>query len=524
MRKLLNLFSVLWAALVGIASSDSPPVPRYIKHNLHPAMKRGYGKVVGGGNAGAMSLAGVLQVAFTVAVLVGGFVLMSKVMALSGIAGVSLAMPSLMTRALELKEERANVFGEARTILDKAEAEKRTLTTDEQTEYDRRFAKAEELRISAETYERQHNAEIGLEQRSEAGREQPPKDEQKTGARTYRPESTNERAVRRSYVLTASTEVEKREMDNLGKYLRTGRMTEEQQQRAMQADNDIEGGFVKTPQKFLADLIQAVDDFLFLRQFATVIQVPDADSLGRPSLDTDLADADWTTELATGSLDETMRFGKRELKPHPMAKLTKISRTLIRKQAIDVVGKVKERLAYKFGVTQEKGFLTGNGVQRPLGLFTASNDGISTARDVSTGNTGTSVTFDGLKEAKWSLKPQYHAAARWVAHRDFAKQVDKLKDGEGRYIWQQSVLAGAPDTVLNFPLHLSEFAPNTFTTGQYVAVLGDMSFYHIAEALGLDVQTLMELYAATNQVGYIGRVEVDGMPVLGEAFARVKLG
>ena len=37
------------------------------------------------------------------------------------------------------------------------------------------------------------------------------------------------------------------------------------------------------------------------------------------------------------------------------------------------------------------------------------------------------------------------------------------------------------------------------------------------------VQRLVELYAETNQTGFIGRVETDGMPVLAEAFARVKL-
>jgi hypothetical protein len=36
------------------------------------------------------------------------------------------------------------------------------------------------------------------------------------------------------------------------------------------------------------------------------------------------------------------------------------------------------------------------------------------------------------------------------------------------------------------------------------------------------VQRLVELYAETNQVGFIGRAEVDGMPVLAEAFARLK--
>lgn len=40
----------------------------------------------------------------------------------------------------------------------------------------------------------------------------------------------------------------------------------------------------------------------------------------------------------------------------------------------------------------------------------------------------------------------------------------------------------------------------------------------------LSIQQLNELLALSNQVGYIGRLAVDGMPVLEEAFARVKLG
>jgi hypothetical protein len=39
----------------------------------------------------------------------------------------------------------------------------------------------------------------------------------------------------------------------------------------------------------------------------------------------------------------------------------------------------------------------------------------------------------------------------------------------------------------------------------------------------MEMQRLEELFAATNQVGLVGRMESDGMPVLSEAFVRVKL-
>ena len=73
------------------------------------------------------------------------------------------------------------------------------------------------------------------------------------------------------------------------------------------------------------------------------------------------------------------------------------------------------------------------------------------------------------------------------------------------------------------PIFMSEYAPNTFTTGLYVGILGDFSNYWIADALNMQIQKLVELYAATNQDGFISRMESDGMPVVSEAFVRVKL-
>jgi HK97 family phage major capsid protein len=293
--------------------------------------------------------------------------------------------------------------------------------------------------------------------------------------------------------------------------------------RAMQADSVIEGGYLVMPEEFVGGLIKFVDDQVFIRGFATVHQVSMAQSLGAPSLDTDISDADWTSELATGAEDTALKVGKRDLHPHPLAKRIKVSNKLLRLTGGGAETLVRDRLGYKFAVTEEKGFLTGSGAQQPLGLFTASAHGISTGRDVNADNTTTEIRFDGLKNVKYTLKGQYWSRARWIFHRDALKQIAKLKDGEGRYIWEQSVQVGQPDRILGFPVHMSEFAPNTFTTGLYVGILGDLSHYWIADALTMQLQRLVELYAETNQIGFIGRMEVDGMPVLEEAFVRVKL-
>jgi len=313
--------------------------------------------------------------------------------------------------------------------------------------------------------------------------------------------------------------------DAFGGYMRDGQQALYglSEQRALQADADISGGYLVAPTQFVGGLIMAKDDLCFLRKLATVHLVPNADSLGAVSLDNDPADPAWTAEIGDVSEDSTMSFGKRELHPHQLTKLVKVSMKLLRKTSGGAEALVRNRLAYKFGVTEEANFLTGSGANEPLGLFTLSDNGIPAARDVATDMGATAVTADGLMNVAYTLKGQYWPNARWLWHRDGIKQIRKLKDDNNQYIWQPGLAGGQPNTLLNFPYVVSEYCPNTFTASQYVGMLGDFSYYWIADALNFSLQRLMELYAGNNQVGFIGRAETDGMPVLGEAFVRVKL-
>jgi HK97 family phage major capsid protein len=297
--------------------------------------------------------------------------------------------------------------------------------------------------------------------------------------------------------------------------------------KALRADSDPAGGYLVAPQQIVNQLIQAIDDQVFIRQLATVYPLERSESLGVPVLDTDLTDPDWTSELATGSEDSVEPFNSRELKPNPLAKRLKISRKLLRQSTINVDALVRKRLAYKFAVAQEKGFLTGTGTGQPLGVFTASSQGISTSRDVTAAG-ASAVAGDDFINTKFSLKGAYWNKARWILHRDVLKACRKLKDSQNNYIWSPGLgpggglTGGLPATLVDTPYLMSEYAPSTITTGLYTAIIGDFSYYWIAEALNLEIQVVMELYAVTNQVGYIGRLEVDGMPTHEEAFARLK--
>jgi HK97 family phage major capsid protein len=291
--------------------------------------------------------------------------------------------------------------------------------------------------------------------------------------------------------------------------------------KALQVNTDNLGGFLVAPQQFVETLIKFVDNELFIRGLATVFKVPSAQSLGAPSLETDPADGDWTAEITQVTSDTSMTFGKRELRPYDLTKQVLVSKKLLAQAILDPATLVAQRLAYKFGVTQEKAFMTGTGANQPLGLFVASTQGISTGQDFTAAGS-TALIADDFKSALMKLKVQYQKKARWIFHRDVLKAAMNLKDSQNRPLYAD-LQGSAPPTMVGVPYMLSEYAPNTFTTGLYLAVVGDYSWYWIADAMNMEIQALIELYAATNQNGYIGRMAVDGMPVLEEAFVRIKL-
>lgn len=302
-------------------------------------------------------------------------------------------------------------------------------------------------------------------------------------------------------------------------------MTTGEMRTAASFANDVQadGGYLHAPLQFVAQLIKTIDNFVFARRYATVMPVTTSDSLGAPTLATDVADASWTTEVAAITADATAQFGLRQLTPQLLAKEVDISMKLLMTAAMDPETIVLDRIGYKFAIAEENGYLNGNGTGQPLGIFTASASGVPTSRDVSTGNTTTAITFDGLTNAKYSLKAAHRAVARWIFNRTAVQAIALLKDGEGRYLWQPSKVLGDPDMLLGNPVDESEYAPNTFTTGLYVGALVNWKYYWIADLAGLQIQRLNELLARNSKIGFIGRRYTDGAPVLPEAFSRVAL-
>jgi len=424
-------------------------------------------------------------------------------------------------------DERNRLIAESRSILEAAKAAGRDTSAEENQKWDTINAAIDAKDATVQRLASQIDREAKL---GESAGRQAEATITTSPSGVHRPERADAEAAEfpigrgRTFNVQPGTQLAERSTkayrNSFGNYIGQGQVS-----AGLLTSSDAKGGYL-APTQLSTNLIKFLDNAVFMRQISTVETLTQAVSLGVPSWDADPGDADWTAEVPASDIseDNTASVGKRELTPHLLTKLVKISQKLVRSSVIGIEELVTQRLGYKFAITEENKFLNGTGSSlEPLGVFTASANGISTGRDV-TASATTSFNADDLHNVIYNCKQAYQGTGVWIMHRDSVKMARKLKDGQGQYLWQPGLQNGEPNMLLGRPLYMSEYAPNTFTTGLYLAVFGDFKIgYMIVDSLQLEIQRLGELFSLKNQIGLLGRKETDGMPVLEEAFSRLKL-
>lgn len=404
----------------------------------------------------------------------------------------------MKSKSVELRQLRAKDIHDARQILDDAEANNGgVLTTEKRSEYEKFIAAAEEKRERIERIENLEKVESNLGELRE---------------RVSKPE-----AVIESRRNEDRQSVERRAWNN---FLRDG----SSEYRGLVADTNNSGGYLVAPLEYNNELIKTVDELVPIRQISTKKTLERALALGTPSY-TKMANASWTSEVNIASADTTAATGRKDLTPAKLSKLIKVSNKLLQFGTVDPQATVIEDMARCFAESEEAAYTTGDGSSNsPLGVFTASASGIPTSRDYAGANTTTAIKGDTLIGATYQLKDAHRRKSSWIMHSDAMLQVATLKDDNGQYLFRAGLSTDTPDTICGRPAFTSGFAPNTFTAGNYVAVLGDFSYYWIVEVPSAgEVKRLDELYAGTDEVGFIGRRYLTGGPVLSEAFVRIAL-
>jgi HK97 family phage major capsid protein len=294
--------------------------------------------------------------------------------------------------------------------------------------------------------------------------------------------------------------------------------------RAQQQVNPNTAGGFLVPTAIANEIIKPIDNPIFMRQICNVQQINANVSVPRQI---NRATAYWQGETEP-AINTNVIVGQRDFKPQRCTVQTSASRLLIDQSVINVEQWLAGELDYVTRLKEEEAAMTGDGTGKWLGIFTASNDGISTARDVQTA--GASIAADDIISTLMNVKATVRDRGAWVGSRAFVTAVMKLKDSANQYIFSESagignVLAvGTPMTLKGRPLYESESAPATLAAGTYAAVFGDYQYYRIYDFMMLAIQVLVEApYANAGEYGYVMHRFSDGAPVLEEAFSRLQV-
>lgn len=259
-------------------------------------------------------------------------------------------------------------------------------------------------------------------------------------------------------------------------------------QAALQTGNDPDGGYL-VPTTTSSRVIGRVYETSAMRQLATVETVAGKE-LVIPRDEGEMGYG-WIGETTAPTETTTAQFGESKIAAHEMYAEPRVTQTMLEDAGFDVEGWVGRKVGDKFGRIEATSFFTGTGVNQPRGLLTYAAWAVAGTHEngkIEQINSGAAaaVTADGLYNLVFSLKDFYTANAKFTMKRTTVRDVLKLKDGNGQYMWQMGdIKAGQPSTLLAYPVVRAEDMA-TLEANALAIAFGDFAAaYTIVDRLGI---------------------------------------
>ena len=391
-----------------------------------------------------------------------------------------------MSMILELRAKRAKAWDAAKAFLDSKRGADGLLSAEDVATYEKMEADVVSLGKEIDRLERQQALDAELNRPVNTpitGKPASPAGEEKTGRATAE--------YRKSFWNVMRSKMPSPEVMN-----------------ALQVGTDSEGGYL-VPDEFERTLVEALEEQNIFRTLAHVIQTSSGDR--KIPVVASKGSASWVDE--EGAIPESDdSFGQVSIGAYKLGTMIKVSEELLNDSVFDLEAYISREFARRIGNKEEEAFFIGDGTGKPLGVLAETGG----AEVGVTAAAAAAFTADEIFDLFYSLKAPYRRSAVFVMNDASVKALRKLKDNNGQYLWQPSLTAGAPDTLLNRPVYTSAFMP-ALAAGAKSILFGDLSYYWVADRQGRSFRRLGELYAPTGQVGFLATQRVDGRLILPEA-------
>ncbi len=261
--------------------------------------------------------------------------------------------------------------------------------------------------------------------------------------------------------------------------------------KALSVGSGADGGYVAPPE--LDRLVEArLREVSPMRSIATV-RTTSATVFKKPVSITH-SGTGWAAETGTRTATATPTLTSLDFPTAELYANLAATQTLLDDAYVNIEEWIAEEVEQAFAAQERAAFITGDGTNKPKGFLAGTIIAeASHAWDkigyIATGTAGAfpaSNAVDKLLDLAYAPRAEFRQNGRFVMNRKTVAAIRKLKDADGRYIWQPE-FQGAGSTILGYPVTEIEDMPD-IAADAYAIAFGDFARgYLIVDRAGVRV-------------------------------------
>jgi len=401
-------------------------------------------------------------------------------------------------KSIEIKEQRAKVIAQAREVINLADADKRSLSDDEQTKVDELFSQADKMAKDANDAERREKLETAeAELRSSQGR--------KINSITSVTNPLDKRQASefmRAWAL-AGTTGNRPDMNTVTRASEFGFDVSGNtiNYRALSKGTTTAGGFT-VPQSFSTELEKVLAYYFSVGEAVEMFDTEDGRDYPWPIVD-DSGNAGAIVTEASGIGSSTdPAFTQVTFKSWEYySPIVKVSNQLLRDSARDIPSMLAELFAERMGRALQTACISTNaGSSAPEGMLYNVTAGVNLA-------SGNAITLAKLMDLEASVDIAYRSlpGTGFVMHDATFNAIRQIVDATGgRPLLNPDISTGTEKRLFGYPVFISNSMTSISSPGDNAPLIlfGALKKYKVRRVGGSTLTRLNELYAANGQVGF----------------------
>lgn len=229
--------------------------------------------------------------------------------------------------------------------------------------------------------------------------------------------------------------------------------------KSLNTGTDEQGGYVAPPEldRLIESRLQAASP---MRAIASIRQTSAGVYRKPVSLG---AAAQWAAETAARTETTAPDLALLDFPVGELYAMPAATQTLLEDAFADVDAWLADEVEVAFSAQESAAFISGDGVAKPKGMldYTIKTEGTQVWGEIGSvaGDFTAIDPADQLLDLIYAPKSQFRANGRFVMNRRTVSAVRKLKDGDGRYLWQPGT-GGDASTILGYPVTEIEEMPD----------------------------------------------------------------